>query len=761
MRRPEARFTIFLFALLLAALPRLCKAASIPTPQLIAKANQHLSQDQPDSALFVYKKAIQQAQQKRQKSLQLQAGLGLAEVYVYLGDYARAKDQLETCVTWAQRQNDRTQLLQTWLMWAEVEFAEGNLSESETLLKKLEKRAQPGQDQSALANAYNLWAKIYSQQGQSDPANAYLQKGKTLALQLPDKTLAIDLLTQLATNYKNQTGALIQAQAHLEELIALREKTKDQRNLIADHQELADLLQQTGDHPKAQLQLLKALLLAEAVRDTLQQMELLFSLAQGYLGQNQTSTAEVYLRRSLIMAMAKKNEYKIAEIKRLQGHNRAKMGDQQQALALYREALTGFEHLGNALESGRTLVLFHQPAEAQKALIYFQKALEAKMANHEILGEVETRLELAKLQLELKDGRGALRSLQNCADLATQAGSRELLLASWNTLAQAHALQGDYSAAYTFSAQYQNLKDSIYNAEQTRIISEMNARFDNVALRDSLQQTEIAKNRAELSQKNLLNYLLGGALLAGALIAFLLFQNYRSRSEQRLQAQQMAALEKQREADQLRSMINGEEQERKRIAQELHDGLGTLLATVKLQFNAVQNELPDIDALKSYQTADNLLDEACTEVRKISYNLMPAILQQYGLEYALQDLCEGINRSGRLEISFIPYGLDYTFDDQTAVSVYRIVQELVKNTLRHAEASELIVQLSAEDDLLNIVVEDNGKGFDPAEKLQNPGIGLQSIQSRLTLLHGTMEIESNPGAGATFTIDIPLTPKNL
>ena len=140
---------------------------------------------------------------------------------------------------------------------------------------------------------------------------------------------------------------------------------------------------------------------------------------------------------------------------------------------------------------------------------------------------------------------------------------------------------------------------------------------------------------------------------------------------------------------------------------------------------------------------------------------MPAILQQYGLEYALQDLCEGINRSGRLEISFIPYGLDYTFDDQTAVSVYRIVQELVKNTLRHAEASELIVQLSAEDDLLNIVVEDNGKGFDPAEKLQNPGIGLQSIQSRLTLLHGTMEIESNPGAGATFTIDIPLTPKNL
>ena len=367
---------------------------------------------------------------------------------------------------------------------------------------------------------------------------------------------------------------------------------------------------------------------------------------------------------------------------------------------------------------------------------------------------------MARIQIELKDAAGALRSLQPCVELAQTAGSREQLLAVWGNLARAHALQGDFNAAYTFSNRHQHLKDSIFNLEQSRIISEMNARFDNVALRDSLQQAEIARNRAELRQKNLLNYLLGGALLAGALIAFLLFRNYRAGVEKRVQAERMAALEKQREADQLRSMINGEEQERKRIAQELHDGLGTLLATVKLQFNAVQNERPDIDTVKSYQKADNLLDEACTEVRKISYNLMPAILQQYGLEYALQDLCEGINRSGRLEVSFIPYGLDYNFDDQTAVSVYRIVQELVKNTLRHAEASELIVQLSVEDDALNIVVEDDGQGFDPAEKLQNPGIGLQSIQSRLALLGGKMEVESSPQAGATFNIDIPLTPKN-
>ncbi len=748
---------MLLYVLLLAVLPNFCLAFS--TPELIKKAQYYLAQDQPDSAQWFFNKAIQQAKLKRQHQLQLEAGLGLVESSFYIGDYARAKDQLEICVNWAQSRADRPHLLQAWLKHAEIHFIEGNWPDAEALLAKLEKKANLAQDQSTLASAYNLWAKVNSQQGQLNQANFYLKKGKAYAHQLSDKTLEINFLTQLATNYKNQDGALIQAQAYLEELIQLRKKTQDKNNLIADYQELAELLQQKGDYPEAQEQRLKALKLAISIQDSLQQMELLYSLGLAYQQQNQLQSSNAYLNRALKLALMKNNTFKAAEIQRCLGENQAQVGHPAQARQWYQKARQGFSSMGNDLEIGRTLVLFQQTDSSRKALAYFSKALQSKITNGEILGEVETRLDMARIQIEVKDAAGALRSLQPCVELAQSAGSREQLLAVWDNLARAHAMQGNFNAAYTFSNRHQHLKDSIFNLEQTRIISEMNARFDNAALRDSLQQAEIARNRAELRQKNLLNYLLGGALLAGALIAYLMFRNYRAGVEKQVQAERMAALEKQREADQLRSMINGEEQERKRIAQELHDGLGTLLATVKLQFNAVQNERPDIDTVKSYQKADNLLDEACTEVRKISYNLMPAILQQYGLEYALQDLCEGINHSGRLEVSFIPYGLDYAFDDQTAVSVYRIVQELVKNTLRHAEASELIVQLSVEDDALNIVVEDDGQGFDPAEKLQNPGIGLQSIQSRLALLDGKMEVESSPQAGATFTIDIPLKPE--
>jgi tetratricopeptide (TPR) repeat protein len=374
MTKPEVRIKMRLFTLLLVVLPLLCSAVSISTPQLIQQAEKYLEHDQLDSAVLVYQKAIDQATHKKQKQHLLQANFGLASAYFYQGDFPRAKDQLETCESIANKAADRPSLLQTWLMGAEILFAEGNWPAAESRLRMLEKRAVATRDQMPLAKGYNLWAKICSQQGKADLANAYLKKGKTLALQLPDKTLAIDLLTQLATNFKNQDGALIKAQGYLEELIRLREKTKDERNLISDHQELADLFRQTGDLPHAQKQLLKALKLAQSIRDTLQQMELLVSIAKGYLVQNQMATTEEYLQRSLVMAVAKKNEFKAAEIRRLQGQNLDKQNQHDQALALYKTALIGFQHLGNDLECGRTLALFHQNSASQQALAYFGNA---------------------------------------------------------------------------------------------------------------------------------------------------------------------------------------------------------------------------------------------------------------------------------------------------------------------------------------------------------------------------------------------------
>ena len=215
-------------------------------------------------------------------------------------------------------------------------------------------------------------------------------------------------------------------------------------------------------------------------------------------------------------------------------------------------------------------------------------------------------------------------------------------------------------------------------------------------------------------------------------------------------------IEKERETQILRAMVSGEEQERRRIARDLHDGLGANLATVKMRINAVRNSIPRIQEQESYNKAEELVDEACENIREISHNMMPGSLNRYGLEVALQDMCEAIQDSNEIDLAFIPFGLDKIVDEAVEINIYRIVQELLKNIVKHADAKEGIVQLTLEDNKLHIVVEDDGKGFDMESTNVFEGIGMGSIQSRVIYLDGKMDIESSPGKGTTFNIEIPI-----
>ena len=201
--------------------------------------------------------------------------------------------------------------------------------------------------------------------------------------------------------------------------------------------------------------------------------------------------------------------------------------------------------------------------------------------------------------------------------------------------------------------------------------------------------------------------------------------------------------------------IEGEEKERRRVARDLHDGLGAVLATAKMRINALENEIPDIRKMNSFQKAEGLLDEAVSTVREISHNMVPHMLEQYGLEYAIEAMCDHISKTQNLEVTFIPFGLEAEMADMVKVSIYRIIQELLRNVVKHAEASEAIVQISIEQNDLMMIVEDNGKGFDP-EKIprKNRGIGLNSLTSRVQYLGGEMRIESDV-TGSTFTVHVP------
>lgn len=202
------------------------------------------------------------------------------------------------------------------------------------------------------------------------------------------------------------------------------------------------------------------------------------------------------------------------------------------------------------------------------------------------------------------------------------------------------------------------------------------------------------------------------------------------------------------------AVLEAQELERKRIAEDLHDQLGSRLASVKLHFHAFKNG--GQGSSEFFTRGDKLLDEAVEEVREISHNLLSGILSKFGLVAALEDLKETLGSTKQLNFQLQVHYIDQRFDLMIEVGLYRIIQELVSNILKHARATEVILQLTRHDKDILVIIEDNGVGFDQHQP-NHSGIGLSNIYSRVEKLRGRISIDSQVDKGTIVTIEIPLT----
>ena len=202
-----------------------------------------------------------------------------------------------------------------------------------------------------------------------------------------------------------------------------------------------------------------------------------------------------------------------------------------------------------------------------------------------------------------------------------------------------------------------------------------------------------------------------------------------------------------------KAVLETEDKERKRIAQDLHDGLGQLLSTARLNVASLEDAVEnDDDESRIWKNSLNLIDEACTEVRNISHAMMPNVLIQKGIKNALQELVDKINASGQLNVDLNFKQFDDDLSEIHKVAVYRIVQEVLNNTIKHAEATKATVKLETVNSNLFLHISDNGMGFDLNQIENSSGIGWKNIQSRIETMNGTMNIQSRNGS----TIEIKL-----
>lgn len=204
-------------------------------------------------------------------------------------------------------------------------------------------------------------------------------------------------------------------------------------------------------------------------------------------------------------------------------------------------------------------------------------------------------------------------------------------------------------------------------------------------------------------------------------------------------------------------VLQGQDEERKRLAKDLHDGLGGILSTARFSFtNAKSNLAIPPELAKDFDRGMDTLDKSIAELRRVAHNMMPESLLNYGLDTAVKEYCKSIEQAGALKLTCQSFGMgDETITKNRASVIYRIIQELVNNILKHANAKTAVVQMVYNEERLHITVEDDGRGFNTAILQNNNGIGYISLQNRVAYLNGSMDINTAPGNGTSITINIP------
>ncbi|MEZ4779033.1 MAG: sensor histidine kinase [Flavobacteriaceae bacterium] len=389
-----------------------------------------------------------------------------------------------------------------------------------------------------------------------------------------------------------------------------------------------------------------------------------------------------------------------------------------------------------------------------------KEAIRISDSLNSINSQSYTTIALAETYSKMKQPQLAIPFLENALNKLETVNKPQVKLEVLSKMASIQLEARNYLNAYQYKMMEVQVKDSISSERMQRNIAELEVKFDTEKKERKILEQNFTIEKESRQKNQILYGLVGlGVLL---LVSFIFFQK-RLKDQKTIAAQKLAIqnqeiteLQQKNKLLALNSMIEGQEAERLRIAKDLHDSLGGLLSTVKAHFTTIQKEIEQLEKLNITEKTNNLIDEACIEVRRISHNMMPHALSISGLQGAIEDIAESLREEGyttTLEISNLPKNADSTKE----VMIYRLLQEIISNIRKHAQAKTILMQLIGYKNELTLIIEDDGNGFDYEKAIEKGGLGLKSINSRVQYLDGTISWDSQPGKGTSITINIPVS----
>ncbi len=439
----------------------------------------------------------------------------------------------------------------------------------------------------------------------------------------------------------------------------------------------------------------------------------------------------------------------------------------ERSMALYKQL--NYEHLFPLIWNNIGAV-HSKRGDYATAKIYYLRAYDGYKVYDSKYNFCFNLIGLANLESKLGNYEKALEYAQELEGVSTEITALKHNVNAQEIFYQIYHRRGDYKKSLFYSDRFHLLRDSLTNIEKNQTIQELTIRYET-----ELKEKEIEKlsNEKEMKEKEVMlatteknAYLVAIFFAAALALASIGFFNQRHKatqlsSEKALEQRnkQIDVLLQEQEISSLNAMLEGQEQERIRIAEELHDRLGSLLSAIKLNFNGWigKKDLSAEEIAEYSSKTSGLLDEAVTEVRRISHNLSSGQISKFGLLKSMEDLADTVNRSNGLSMKVMHFNLDKRLPVELETTIYRIVQEMLANVLKHSRATEFTVQLSRTDESVILTGEDNGIGFDQADAMNKGGMGLQNIEKRARKQKGQFSVDTAPGQGTIFTFEFPLT----
>jgi two-component system, NarL family, sensor kinase len=398
----------------------------------------------------------------------------------------------------------------------------------------------------------------------------------------------------------------------------------------------------------------------------------------------------------------------------------------------------------------------------QDAYSYFQRTYKyAMLGGHKLSRSMALR-RLSSTALKLGDQEAARKYAMENFALAEEINTKAERIEALSNLSAYYKVSGDNVKALELMQQAMKLKDSVMAETNTKQINILGAIYEAEKQEKEINRLQIEKEKqtATARHQSFLNKLFIASIIILLITGYLGYSNFRrgqqlAKQRDELQKQKIIELEKDKQLLTIDAMLKGQEEERSRIAKDLHDGLGSMLSGTKLSFMNVKEKLllsPEYAGM--FDKSLSMLDNTIGDLRKVAQNLMPEALVKFGLTDAVRDFCDSIQSTSGLRVLYTSIGEIRRLDNTAEVFIYRIIQELVTNVVKHAEATQVIVQLAMSNDKIVITVEDNGKGFDQEIFSRTRGMGMTNIKYRLQYFNGTLDIVTSPGNGASVNIEL-------